>query len=138
MKTFPFSPTLCFRLVPWKRPVFNLKEAIGKSSQKKVRRAKDWALAGILQPLTTMQSCSNNTCLLVQVFTYVAVYFDEECCMQICSKKFGCHVIVSSFGVRPSSPQANQCEVPLQIFPVLYKTFGGGQLEGVAWPFTLS
>lgn len=78
MKTFPFSPTLCFRLVPWKRPVFNLKEAIGKSSQKKVRRAKDWALVGILHPLTTMQSCSNNTCLLVQVFTYVAVYFDEE------------------------------------------------------------
>ena len=33
MKTFPFSQTLYFRFVPWRRPVFNLKEAIGKSSQ---------------------------------------------------------------------------------------------------------
>ena len=60
-------------------------------------------------------------------FHLLAVYFDEECCLQICSKKFGCHVVVSSCGVRPSAPQANQCEVHT---PLLYKTFGGGGAGG--------
>ena len=40
MKTFPFPQTLCFRLVPWKRPVFNRKKAIGKSSQIKSKELR--------------------------------------------------------------------------------------------------
>ena len=100
-----------------------------------MRIAKDWALAGILHPLTTMQSCSNNTCLLVQVFTYViAVYFDEECCQQrpYLLKKVWCHVVVSSCGVRSSAPQANQCEVHTPNVPCFYKTLRGGGEAGAS------
>lgn len=95
-----------------------------------MRRAKDWALAGILHPLTTMQSCSINTCLLVQVFTYVAVYFDEECCQQrpnLLKKKFGVTWLsLLAAYVRRCHRQTN-VKCTLQIFPVLYKTFEVGE-----------
>ena len=125
MKTFPFPQTLSFRLVPWKRPVFNLNEAIGKSSQKQWEELKigHWPESCTLLPrCKAVQIIHAFWCRFSPTEPFISMR--NVVCKSAQKRLVVTWLSLLAAYVRRCHRQTN-VTCTLQIFSVLYKTFGG-------------